>query len=209
VNVADTIPYAWPWDGALAGARLALVVAGASANWIERSDGGVAVGASIRALADTVRTAGGLVVHVDHLHHPDRRNIDRVGDAAGVAVPREGSDVVVTTPGIDGFYASDLDHLLRRLGRDQLALCGFGLEATIHSTMRSANDRGYECLLLTDACAPLDRAALRAALSIVTMSGGIFGALGTAGALAAALAGAPSAQSSGELPSQATSEVPT
>ena len=48
----------------------------------------------------------------------------------------------------------------------------------MHSTLRSANDQGYECLLLTDACAPLDPDTTSAALSMVTMSGGIFGALG-------------------------------
>ena len=99
---------------------------------------------------------------------------------------------MVTATGIDGFFGSPLDHRLRAAGRDHLAIGGFGLEATVHSTLRSANDAGYECLLLTDASAPLDPALAGAAASIVTMSGGIFGALGSTTDLLAALPTEPS-----------------
>ena len=75
----------------------------------------------------------------------------------------------------------------RAAGRDHLLLAGFGLEAPVHSTLRSANDRGYECLLLLDACAPLDPSLTPASRSMIEMSGGIFGAVGTVGALLGAL----------------------
>ena len=61
----------------------------------------------------------------------------------------------------------------------------------MHSTMRSANDRGYECLLVVDACAPLDPDLVPPAISMVEMSGGIFGAVGTTAPVLAALAAAP------------------
>jgi nicotinamidase-related amidase len=184
VNVTGTVPYPWPWDRGLAGPRLALVIAGADAGWVARSHDVEATMARIDELA--------VVVHVRH-------DVDAPHDRASSptrltptptptpTIEPDATDVLVTARGIDGFYASDLDHVLRTHGRDQLALCGFGLEAPVHSTLRRANDQGYECLLLTDACAPLDPTLTDASLSIVTKSGGIFGALGTATALAAAL----------------------
>ena len=81
-----------------------------------------------------------------------------------------------------------LDADLRSLGRDTLVFGGLGLETAVYSTMTGANDRGYECLALIDACAPHDPAVAERALSSITMSGGIFGAVGTSAALCAALA---------------------
>ena len=78
-----------------------------------------------------------------------------------------------------------------RAARDLLLLVGLGLETTVHSTMRSANDRGYECLLVVDACAPLDPDAVPNAVSMVEMSGGIFGAVGLTDPVLAALDAAP------------------
>jgi nicotinamidase-related amidase len=88
------------------------------------------------------------------------------------------SDHLLDAHGVDGFFASPLDALLRSLGRDQLLLCGAWLETGVHSTMRSANDRGYECLLVLDACVPHDPALVAASRSQIEMSGGIFGAVG-------------------------------
>ena len=98
---------------------------------------------------------------------------------------------VVSAVGIDGFYGGPLDAVLRAGRRDQLLLVGLGLETTVHSTMRSANDRGYECLLVVDACAPLDPEVVPNAISMVEMSGGIFGAVGTTNNVLAALGGDP------------------
>jgi nicotinamidase-related amidase len=67
-------------------------------------------------------------------------------------------------------------------------MAGYGAEATVDSTLRSANDRGYECLVLTDAVAPFHDALGARALASVTMSGGIFGAIGTSADLLGALA---------------------
>jgi len=98
------------------------------------------------------------------------------------------SDRTIRSQGIDGFYGSSLDPLLRRQGLAQLLLAGAGLETCIHSTMRSANDRGYECLLVLDACLPYDDSLVDSARSQVEMSGGIFGAVGSTEHVLAALA---------------------
>ena len=117
------------------------------------------------------RSAGGVVLHV--------RTTPPTGPPA--AIERGGptwTDHLVDAHGIDGFFGSPLDSLLRSLGRDQLLLCGSWLETSVHSTMRSANDRGYECLLVIDACVPHDPALVAASRSQIEMSGGIFGAVG-------------------------------
>ena len=73
--------------------------------------------------------------------------------------------------------------MLRSHAIERLILVGYGLETCIHSTMRSANDRGYECLLVVDACVPYDEALVASSISMIEMSGGIFGAVGTSAAV--------------------------
>jgi nicotinamidase-related amidase len=87
-------------------------------------------------------------------------------------------DLVVGCTGMSGFAGGPLDLRLRALGLDQLAVGGLGLETAVYSTMGGANDRGYECLALADASAPHDPLTAGRALSSITMSGGIFGAVG-------------------------------
>ena len=108
------------------------------------------------------------------------------------ALPELAGAQVVRAVGVDGFFGGPLDSVLRSGGRDLLLCVGLGLEAAVHSTMRSANDIGYECLLIVDACAPLVPELVPAAISMVEMSGGIFGAVGTTTPVLAALAAAPS-----------------
>ena len=95
--------------------------------------------------------------------------------------------VTVTAAGVDGFYGGPLAALLRRSGVDQIVLAGFGLETTIHSTMRSANDAGLECLAVVDACVALDPELTPRTVSMIEMSGGIFGAVGVTGPVLDAL----------------------
>jgi nicotinamidase-related amidase len=200
-HVAGTVPYAWPWDGDLDPARLALIVAGADSAWLGRSFDSAAVAGSIASVAAAVRRVGGLVVHVAHdavtpghpLPDPTRDGHDGGDGDASAPRPRlplvdPEADVTVVAGGIDGFFASTLDQVLRRGRRDHLLLTGFGLEGPVHSTLRSANDAGYECLLLEDLCATLDPGCRDAAVSTVTMSGGIFGAIGTSPSLCDAIA---------------------
>ena len=71
---------------------------------------------------------------------------------ASLAVDPVGAgDVVVDCAGMAGFSGSRLDGELRRRGIDRLAVGGLGLETAVYSTLGAANDRGYECLALTDA----------------------------------------------------------
>ncbi len=175
-TVAETIPYAWPWDGVVDLDALAVLTV--------RAPGPLPDGpwrTHLDALVEAAHRNGVRVIEV--ITHPP--GADPVGDSG---LPADG-DLVVRAQGWSGFFGSPLDATLNRLALTHLVLAGHWLEIGVHSTMRAANDRGYECLLAADACASFDPLLRPSALSSIEMSGGIFGAVGASPAIIDALNG--------------------
>jgi nicotinamidase-related amidase len=87
----------------------------------------------------------------------------------------EPGEPVVDKPGKGAFFATDLDSILKHRGIRHLVVCGVTTEVCVHTTVREANDRGYDCLVLEDCVASYFPEFHRSALAMIKAQGGIFG----------------------------------
>ena len=87
----------------------------------------------------------------------------------------EPGEPVVDKPGKGAFFATDLDSILKHRGIRHLVVCGVTTEVCVHTTVREANDRGYDCLVLEDCVASYFPDFHKSALAMIKAQGGIFG----------------------------------
>jgi nicotinamidase-related amidase len=184
-------PHRWPVEGEARPAGTAFLVVGAQRAIASRCPGASYVWETISALVNALRPWGARIAWTRHARSPANPWCTVLPPAHG---PERGprarlpGDLVALAYGVDGFSASPLADGLRGSHTTHLVIAGFGLEGPVHSTLRTANDRGWECLLVSDACAPFEPDLAAGALSTVEMSGGLFGVTATAQSLFTALA---------------------
>ena len=157
--------------------------------------------APIRAVLEAARNAGMLVVHTREGHRPDLADLPEskrkrgrgtltIGDPGPMGrllvrgehghglidelAPLPG-EPVIDKPGKGAFYATDLGAILQHRNIRQLVVCGVTTEVCVSTTVREANDRGYDCLVLEDCVASYFPEFHASALAMIKAQGGIFG----------------------------------
>src|SRR3954469_9040475 len=151
----------------------------------------------LAALIAAWRTAGLPIIHTREGHQPDlsdcppsklaRGAIGQPGAFGRILIRGEyGHDIidelqpiageaVVDKPGKGAFYATELQELLDKDGITSLLVAGVTTEVCVHTTVREANDRGYECLVLADCVGSYFPEFQRVGLEMIAAQGGIFG----------------------------------
>lgn len=196
----EASPYAWPFDGDLSVSDTALLLLGFQLQACREI---IAADREAGMILVRWRALRGLTLHgmrgmnrLGDLTPPqrwrhDHREVDRVqyrGSRGWQGIFNHRPDEpVIDHLGDNAFYASDLDHLLRCRGIKNLIIAGLPTDGIVHATMRDANDRGFECLLVADACASHSPEIHEGILAITIFGNGLFGAAASTAAVLEAL----------------------
>lgn len=157
-----------------------------------------------KRLLNAARAAGLLVIHTREGHRPDLSDLPpakkrrgnhatTIGDAGpmGRILVRgeDGHDIIselypiagepiIDKPGKGAFYATELESILRHRNIKQLLVCGVTTEVCVNTTVREANDRGFDCMVIEDCTGSYFPEFHEMGLKMIAAQGGIFGWVG-------------------------------
>jgi len=164
----------------------------------------------VRRLLGAARAAQIMVIHTREGHRPDLSDLTAVkqrrASGAGAPIGSLGplgrllvrgeaghaiideltplpDEIVIDKPGFGAFYATDLELVLRAAGIASLVIAGVTTDICVHSTLREAVDRGFECTTVADACAAGEIGVHEAMLACIAGEGGILGKIADSEAL--------------------------
>ncbi len=200
----DATPYSWPFDGRWSADDSALLVLGFQSGMIVALEAqpelavaarlvsaaqaaGLPVIASRRGRAETLSPVAGRRAAMgaemgDPLFPPHTPEWELAG-----ALDLPADAPIFDHPGDNAFYSTGLEAWLRQRGIRNLVLAGLPTEGLLHATQRAANDMGFECIAVSDACKGTTDARHAGQLRITAFGNGLFGTVATADQLIAAL----------------------
>lgn len=153
---------------------------------------------TVREVLEAARRAGLRVIHTREGHRPDLSDLPEAKLRRSPAIGTDGpmgrilirgevghdiveeltptaGEVVIDKPGKGAFYQTDLHSILINQNIESLIVCGVTTHVCVHTTIREANDRGFDCLMLEDGTAAFDPRDQEASIRMINQQGGIFG----------------------------------
>jgi nicotinamidase-related amidase len=199
--VAQPYDYELPSDS-----KVALVIIDMQRDFLEHGGFGDALGNDVKLLLETFRKLGLPVIHTIEAHSADLSDCPpsklnrsktglKIGDRGSMGriliIGEDGNniipeltpldnEIVIVKPGKGAFCRTDLESILQKENITHLLFTGVTTEVCVQTTMREANDRGYECLLIEDGTASYFPEFKESTIEMLRAQGGIIGWSGNA-----------------------------